>query len=308
MSNNNSNFGISIVMPCYNAGIYLKEAVLSVTQQPIWIPHEIIVVDDGSDDPATKKALKEIFDFPMTSVIKIRERKGVQYARNQGIQHASYDFILMMDADDCLNPDPAVIKDGTYPDLAVSALLGSPDIAFVHGISRMFGEYNGYTSSAYPVTEKLVTQKHHVSTAIVYRKSDAISAGGYDAEIQKWQDWSFGVALLNQRYKNGQKNEIGFLEKSYYMYRVHNQGQRISQLPISEADMTIVTVRKNPDLFQKYYGSLETEKIAELVLQQKPNTIKDLIHMSSNNVERALELVQQRGYFLNTSRNLKNAP
>ncbi|WP_429429128.1 glycosyltransferase [Nocardia sp. GAS34] len=46
--------GISFIVPCFNSGSYLLGAVDSLIAQPLSIQFEIIVVDDGSDDPATQ--------------------------------------------------------------------------------------------------------------------------------------------------------------------------------------------------------------------------------------------------------------
>ena len=88
---------VSVVITCYNQGEYLKECIESVknsTCQNI----EIIVVDDGSDDIITSKALDNLDDNSLTIIRQTNQ--GVCTARNNGIAAASGEYILPLDADD----------------------------------------------------------------------------------------------------------------------------------------------------------------------------------------------------------------
>lgn len=88
---------ISIIIPCYNHGTYLKQAVESVRTQDV-SEIEIIVIDDGSTDD-TPKISKEL------DVIYIRQKNsGLSSARNTGIKHSNGDFLVFLDADDWLLP------------------------------------------------------------------------------------------------------------------------------------------------------------------------------------------------------------
>ncbi len=287
--------GISIVIPCYNAGHFLIKAIDSITKQPFKYPHEIIIVDDASPDNATKQSLEEIKDRPNVRVIELTENKGAQHARNTGIYAAAFEHILMMDADDCLNTSPAVLEHGTYTDRAIDILQQQPDIAFVECMTVMFGNRSGYINTSYPITEALILAKHHVSTWIIYRKEDAIKAGLYDEDIQKWQDWTFAVALLNARHIEGKPNNIAYLKTPYYLYRDHQETDRISKRPIDEQKMIAVTVRKYPQIFKAQYPDLEPEQIAYLINFSKPDSITNLLYVAADNLRIALQIVKRRG-------------
>ncbi|MEJ2745713.1 MAG: glycosyltransferase family A protein, partial [bacterium] len=92
---------VSVVIPCYNLGRYLDDAVDSVLGQTFQ-DFEIIVVDDGSTDENTKKLLSS-YHKPRTTVMTI-ENKGPAGARNAGIAQARAPFVLCLDADDVLEP------------------------------------------------------------------------------------------------------------------------------------------------------------------------------------------------------------
>jgi len=300
--------GISIIIPSYNSGLFLREAIESIFQQSFRYPFEVIIVDDGSNDQNTKLFLKEVeSDFDI-KVIRLDRNQGVQHARNTGLKAAIFDYIFTIDSDDRLNTDKNVLKDGTYADRAIDIMSSSPDVAFVHGIWLMFGAYEGFTISTYPVTESLILEKHHAQTSIVYRKQDALEAGLYDENIKKWQDWSFAVGILNARFLSGKKNNIAFLDAPYYLYRIRGQTGRISAAEVSEKEMIEKTVLRNPEIFRNYYKSMSDEDIAQTVLLKKPSKLEDLLYVASSDINRAINMMTQRGFDIRSTNEPPNIP
>ncbi|MEO8936494.1 MAG: glycosyltransferase [Burkholderiaceae bacterium] len=99
---------ISVVMPVYNTGHYLSEAVESVlTQQGLDdVGIELLVVDDRSTDPATLAVLQSLtHSDPRIRVLRNEGCKGVSGARNLGIREARGEWIAFMDSDDYFLPD-----------------------------------------------------------------------------------------------------------------------------------------------------------------------------------------------------------
>src|SRR5262249_61215582 len=92
---------ISIVIPCYNGGRFLPETLQSVLGQTRK-PDEIIVVNDGSTDPATLELLRSL---PPEIRVVHKLNEGLGYARNTGIEASSGDLILMLDDDDLITPE-----------------------------------------------------------------------------------------------------------------------------------------------------------------------------------------------------------
>lgn len=91
---------ISVVIPCYNAELFLAETVESVLRQT-FTDYEIILIDDGSTD-GTLEVIKSFGD-------RLRSEEGVNKgasaARNRGTQLAQGKLIQYVDADDLLMPD-----------------------------------------------------------------------------------------------------------------------------------------------------------------------------------------------------------
>ncbi|WP_280202449.1 glycosyltransferase family 2 protein [Nocardia cyriacigeorgica] len=287
--------GISVVIPCYNAGDYAREAVESVLTQPVSIDVEVILVDDSSDDSTTRAALADCATSDQVRLVRLQQRSGVQLARTAGVRAAHFAYVLPLDSDDRLTTASDVLRGGTYLDRAVEILESDSSTAFVHTLTQMFGDCDGLTISSYPCREDLIVRKHHVPTTIVYRRTDGIAAGLYDPAIRKWQDWAFAVALLAGRHRRGTENRIGFVDGPFVQYRIHPGPNRISTSTVSELDMTRLVVAANLDYFQHHHGRRDVEDIAELLCRSKPSRLDDLLHMAHHNLDQALALAHQRG-------------
>lgn len=93
-------FNISVIIPAHNESTRIGRAIQSVLNQTRKV-NEIIVVDDGSEDE-TSRIASGFSDL----VICIRQNnRGAAAARNTGIQHARYEWIAFLDADDEWLPD-----------------------------------------------------------------------------------------------------------------------------------------------------------------------------------------------------------
>ncbi len=86
---------ISCIIPVYNAGRYLADALDSVLAQD-WPLHEIIVVDDGSTDHSASV----MRSYGGRTTVEAQRHAGVATARNRGLRASSGDVIAFQDADD----------------------------------------------------------------------------------------------------------------------------------------------------------------------------------------------------------------
>jgi glycosyltransferase involved in cell wall biosynthesis len=293
--------GISFVVPCHSAGDYLIEAVESVVEQPLQRPYEVVIVDDGSDDDATVKAIDTCAELPGVRVVRLEQCQGHHVARNVGVAAARMDYVMQVDADDRLATEPLLLREGSYPDRAVEILESDADTAFVHTMSWMVGAFQGFTISSYPCREDLVVRKYHVPTSIVCRRADALACGLYDPKVLKWGDWAFAVNLLASRFRRGAGNTIRCVAGPLYHYRVHSRVERVSDTEISELDMTLLVVEKNLDFFQDRLGRQDgAAEIAHHVLGQKPGRLEDLLHMAAFDLQQAQTVIQQREFTLSS--------
>lgn len=94
---------VSIIMPVYNVGVFLDEAIESLLNQSTDVKYEIIIINDASTDN-TSSVLKKYND----SKIKILNNKnnlGPGASRNKGIEKARGNYLMFVDGDDYVSPN-----------------------------------------------------------------------------------------------------------------------------------------------------------------------------------------------------------
>lgn len=95
---------VSVVIPCFDHGRYLRGCLASVRQQKK-CRTEILVVDDGSSDPETLQVLDELEEAADVRLLRLEANRGPSAARNHGIEGAGGRYVLFVDADNLLMED-----------------------------------------------------------------------------------------------------------------------------------------------------------------------------------------------------------
>lgn len=90
--------GISVIMPTYNQGSFIRRAIQSLFDQTYknW---ELIIINDGCTDNTTLY-LEEFLTNTQIKYIENKKNKGLGYALNQGLDNASYEYIAYLPSDD----------------------------------------------------------------------------------------------------------------------------------------------------------------------------------------------------------------
>lgn len=88
----------SVIIPAYNAGKYLREAVMSALRQNIEL--EILIIDDCSTDNTAQIAGLLEDEYPQVRLLQNSTNSGVAASRNKGIEAARGKYIAFLDADD----------------------------------------------------------------------------------------------------------------------------------------------------------------------------------------------------------------
>jgi glycosyltransferase involved in cell wall biosynthesis len=170
---------VSVVIPCHDQGRRLDEAVDSVFAQTL-DDFEILVVDDGSTDPATVRLLAH-YRWPKTRVIA-QERAGAAAARNAGLRESRGALVCFL--------EPVERLEKRFLEGAAAAVEQDGGVAFVDAVARAADDAAGAAGWVRPVA--------------VARRDAVVSVGGYDAsrDGDHWGLWvrlvesGFGGALL----------------------------------------------------------------------------------------------------------------
>ncbi|HET9119896.1 MAG TPA: glycosyltransferase family A protein [Solirubrobacterales bacterium] len=126
---------ITVVIPCFNHGRFLLDSVDRALGQDGG-PPKVIVVDDGSTDEATLRALDEV---PREVEVIRQANAGVAAARNAGFENSDSELLLMVDADDRLTTDAL--------DVLRPPLEANPDVGYCYGLMRLIGTWSGSCAS-----------------------------------------------------------------------------------------------------------------------------------------------------------------
>lgn len=175
----------SVVIPCYNYGRFVAEAIRSAKAQTI-SSCEIIVVDDGSTDEQTVEVLDGL--FREGGIVLIRQpNQGLSSARNAGIAAARGEYVCCLDADDLIDP--------TYVEAAIAVMMTDASIGFVYPHVQFFGDVEEiWETRDFDIQEALVGNFTAVSA--VFRRDDWHEAGGYSPLMRGgYEDWEFWIRL-----------------------------------------------------------------------------------------------------------------
>jgi glycosyltransferase involved in cell wall biosynthesis len=179
---------VSVIVPCYNLGAYLDEAIDSVFAQTFQ-DFEIVIVNDGSTDPDTNRLLAD-YRRPRTRVVQ-SEHRGLAAARNLAIQHARGRYLCALDADDKLAP--------TFLERTTRRLDGEEGLTFVSCWLKTFGAEDWVWKQDRCDLPTLLGECT-VATPALVRAAAVRAAGGYDTcmPVQGYEDWDLWITLVER--------------------------------------------------------------------------------------------------------------
>lgn len=227
---------VSVIIPCYNQGAFLQEAVNSVLFQS-HTNFECIIINDGSTDN-TDEIVKQCYNKDIRIKYFKKENEGVSNARNFGICKSSADFILPLDADDKI--------DINYIEKCLEILLKDEKTKVVYGIVENFGTSNGELTLANFDFDNLIFS-NMIPCSGLFRKTDWIRIQGYDENmVEGYEDWEFWINLLKS---GGNAKKIN---TSTLHYRSKPQS-RMKGIDVKKRYKLISYImHKHPELYSNY--------------------------------------------------------
>jgi glycosyltransferase involved in cell wall biosynthesis len=226
---------VSVVVPCHDDGAFLEEAVASALAQEL-SELEVVVVDDGSTDAATRRLL-DACEWPRTLVLRL-PHGGVARARNAGIAAARGAFILALDADDRLRPG--------YASRTLALLEGRPELGIAESEATLFGARNGpWLRPAFSMPELLLGNT--LLPCSLFRAGDFRRTRGYDPAMEQgWEDFDFWLSLV----------ELGLtaarVPETLFEYRVRSGSRSDRMTPRDWRHAYARILRNHPRLFVRY--------------------------------------------------------
>ncbi len=181
---------IGIVIPCFNHGEFLVEAIASV-ERSVSIPYRLIVVNDGSQDRHTVDVLARLRGAGYCIVDQ--NNRGLAAARNRGVQEASCPIFLPLDADNRLRPG--------FVEAALDVLTKDPAVMAVYGDRMEFGLRSGRVQVGVPDLNRLLCG-NYIDACAVIRREAWQACGGYDGSmpVQGMEDWDLWLSMLERDF------------------------------------------------------------------------------------------------------------
>ncbi len=234
---------ISVVIPCYNDGIYLPETIEKIKSQS-YKHFEIIVVNDGSTDSHTLEILTQLEKQGVTVLHK--ENGRMSSARNHGVKHAKGEIIAAVDSDDYFDP--------SFFEKSLAIFHSEPQTAVVSSYIKLFGEFNAKSKPRGGDQYNFLFSNECSACAMV-RKSCWDEIGGYDEEMKMgYEDWEFYIRITQKGWN------IHIIPEYLNFYRQTKKSTRKTQTEPNRKKIIEYILNKHRDWYLSCLADLINEK------------------------------------------------
>lgn len=188
---------VSVIIPCFNHGRYLEDAVNSLIGGPTSLgdmpgqtlqAFEVVIVDDASSDGSGDVAQAMANEWTGIRVVRHTRNRGAAAAQNTGVKFSVGDYVTVMDADDMREPDSL--------ETLYRAALAHPHRVIYDDVT-LFG--GGKRGQAWPMSEydfEQLLDKNQMHKGILFPRQAWREAGGYAESMDRGrEDWAFNIAL-----------------------------------------------------------------------------------------------------------------
>ena len=203
---------ISVLMPVFDAAVYIDRAIESILSQT-YENLELIIVDDGSTD-STARVCEYYMNCDSRILLYRKVNRGIVSSLNFALSKASGEFIARMDADDISEPERL--------DVQLAFMHANPQLSLVGSLAILIDENDAILGLANkPVSPRLVNQLIAYQSPIIHpslfaTRASMLSLGGYRNLITEDLD------LFIRANQSG--HIIGNCSQYLLRYRVNKSG------------------------------------------------------------------------------------
>ena len=232
---------VGVIMPCYNMGEYIEDALRSLDNQT-FKDFTIVIADDASTDIHTREKLKDIPLPDNATLVFEKKNLGLSGIRNKYMERFNTKYVFSFDPDDILEP--------TFLEECVQYMESHPDKAAVATWLDRFGTESGISK----LKEDLATLPAMLITnnylgSCVLRKEVFTQVGGYDTSsvVYGAEDYDFWLSTLERGWS------LGVIPKPLFKYRrLSNSSSSQSAKPEKAVKWRQYIVDKHSALYREY--------------------------------------------------------
>ncbi|MGR2780099.1 glycosyltransferase family 2 protein [Bacillus subtilis] len=207
----------SIVMPVYNSGLYLSEAIDSIIDQTFNFEEniEIILIENNSIDNSKNICEKYATAFPNNIKIIYQDTPNVSLARNNGLKFCeNSEFIGFIDSDDKISPNAIAevlkfFKKHTDINLAVLPLFFFDNKNGEHSLNYRFKSNKNIVN----ITDNYTSVHYHIGGTFFRKKAIDRLGISFNEQMDFWEDVLFINTFLIKEQK------YGLIPDAKYFYR-----------------------------------------------------------------------------------------
>ncbi len=268
---------VSVVIPYFNDGLYIDEAVDSILNQT-YKNVEIIIINDASTDLFSIEKITN-YQKPKTRVIHHPTNQHLSAARNTGFRHANSEYVLTLDADDMF--------EATFIEKGVKILDAQAEVGAVSAWVVGFGSSSFKWSHLIGGgLENFTTQNNCVACALI-RKSVWEQVGGYDEHMKHgYEDWDFWISLTKNNW------QVWLIQEHLFRYRQKSQSM-LSGTQIKHTEIYEYILNKHSEVLKAFWLKIILEQSShirylESIVSQKQN--------EQDRIEKEFELREKKLY------------
>jgi glycosyltransferase involved in cell wall biosynthesis len=233
---------LSIVIPYFNMGDYIKECLDSIFNTTY--PHkEIILIDDGSTDKASIRVLDELLSDRRLTIIR-QKNQGLACVRNYGAEVASGAYLAFLDADDKVAT--------TYYEKSINILQEKDNIFFVGAWTQYFGDSRQLWPTFTPQPPYALVHNPLNSSSLVYKRAAFLAGGLNDKKVDYGlEDYDSVISMMRHGF-----NGVTIPEPLFF-YRVRKD----SMFRKATREKLLYSNRYIADKHREYFTRFATQVI-----------------------------------------------
>ena len=246
------DYKISIIVPVYNTGIYLKKCINSLLNQTLR-DIEIVLIDDGSTDESRDICDEYAKKDDRISVIHKRN-EGVSIARNIGIKKSKGKYIGFIDSDDW-------IESNMYQNMYKYIKDYDVDIVFCDAVTVYDDKQSEIDSFTLLEKSRLIT-KDKIDSSLLIQMAGSVWRGLYKRELLQENDIYFPIDLkfsedrIFNLYAIGYSKKI-FYDKTVYYNRYIRMGSAVNKYYSNMINIVMDARRKIMEAIQVCWNNDE---------------------------------------------------